>query len=75
MSYLPSDRPPCQRLHDKPYGIRKSLVIINLSCDRFLYRKVIAERNKRSTNKELEFIIEQYVSSYEDKYGCIKVED
>ncbi|GMA99898.1 Arc family DNA-binding protein [Pelosinus sp. IPA-1] len=37
--------------------------------------RIIAERNKRSTNKELEFIIEQYVSSYEDKYGSIKVED
>lgn len=35
----------------------------------------IAARNKRSTNKELEYIIEQYVTHCENKHGEIKVEN
>ncbi|MBC5648919.1 Arc family DNA-binding protein [Christensenella tenuis] len=34
--------------------------------------KVIAEKNKRSANKEIEFIISEYVCAYEEKNGTIK---
>ncbi len=33
-----------------------------------------AARNKRSTNKEIEYILEQYVQSYEDEHGTIEVD-
>ena len=33
-----------------------------------------AARTKRSTNKEIEYILEQYVQSYEDEHGTIEVE-
>ena len=33
-----------------------------------------ASRNKRSTNKEIEYILEQYVQSYEDEHGTIEVD-
>lgn len=35
--------------------------------------KVIAEKNKRSANKEIEFIISEYVCAYEEKNGTIKI--
>lgn len=34
--------------------------------------KVIAEKNKRSANKEIEFIISEYVCAYEEKNGTIE---
>ncbi|BBB91440.1 MAG TPA: Arc family DNA-binding protein [Methylomusa anaerophila] len=37
--------------------------------------RFIAEQNKRSTNKEIEFIIEQYVAEYERKCGQIKIDE
>lgn len=33
--------------------------------------KYIAEENKRSANKEIEFILEKYVKKYEDENGKI----
>ena len=33
-----------------------------------------AARNNRSTNKEIEYILEQYVQSYEDVHGTIEVD-
>lgn len=33
-----------------------------------------AVKNKRSTNKEIEYILEQYVQSYEDENGTIEVD-
>ncbi|MBR2131118.1 MAG: Arc family DNA-binding protein [Oscillospiraceae bacterium] len=33
--------------------------------------KVIAARNKRSANKEIEYALEQYVSYFERKHGTI----
>lgn len=36
--------------------------------------KTIAKCNKRSANKELEFIIENYVKRYENENGKIDVE-
>ena len=37
--------------------------------------KKIAEVNKRSANKEIEFIMEQYIKRYEAEYGKVKVEE
>ena len=36
--------------------------------------KVMAEINKRSANKELEFVVEKYVKEYESKHGEIEIE-
>ena len=36
--------------------------------------KVIAVRNKRSANKEMEFALEQYVQSFEQRHGEIEIE-
>ena len=33
--------------------------------------KFIANQNKRSTNKEIEFILENYVDEYEKNHGTI----
>lgn len=35
--------------------------------------KVIAEKNKRSLAKELEFIIENHINDYEKEYGKIEL--
>ena len=37
--------------------------------------KAIAKCNKRSANKELEFIIEDYVKRYENENGKIDLEN
>lgn len=36
--------------------------------------KIIAKNHKRSTNKEMEFILENYVEDYENERGKIKLE-
>lgn len=36
--------------------------------------KYIASKNKRSANKEIEFVLEQYVEAYEKANGEIKTE-
>ena len=36
--------------------------------------KVIAVRNKRSANKEMECALEQYVRSFEQRHGEIEIE-
>lgn len=36
--------------------------------------KYIAENNKRSANKEIEFALEQYVKTFEAKNGKINIE-
>ena len=36
--------------------------------------KVIAVRNKRSANKEMDFALEQYVRSFEQRHGEIEIE-
>lgn len=37
--------------------------------------KYIAAQNKRSANKEIEFLLEQYVREYERQHGQIKIEE
>jgi len=34
--------------------------------------KYIADTNKRSTNKEIEFVLERYVNSFEKENGTIE---
>ena len=36
--------------------------------------KVIAVRNKRSANKEMEYALEQYVKNFEERHGEINIE-
>ncbi len=36
--------------------------------------KVIAVRNKRSANKEMEYALEKYVEGFEERHGEIKIE-
>ncbi len=36
--------------------------------------KVIAVRNKRSANKEMEYALEQYVKAFEKEYGEVNIE-
>ena len=37
--------------------------------------KLIADRNKRSANKEIEFALEQYIRKYENDNGLIETGD
>lgn len=37
--------------------------------------RVIASMNKRSVNKEIEFLIERYVEEFEAKHGEIKIDE
>ena len=36
--------------------------------------KVIAVRNKRSANKEMEYALERYVESFEARHGNIQID-
>lgn len=36
--------------------------------------KVIAVRNKRSANKEIEFALEEYVKAFEQRHGEIDID-
>lgn len=36
--------------------------------------KIIAARNKRSANKEIEFVLEQYVQDFESRHGEIAID-
>ena len=37
--------------------------------------KVVAEQHKRSENKEIEYILEEYVRRFESEYGVIPETD
>lgn len=37
--------------------------------------KVVAEQHKRSENKEIEYILEEYVRKFESEYGVIPETD
>ena len=47
-----------------PFSLRISEILL----DKIKY---IAEENKRSANKEIEYILEQYVKKYERENGTI----
>lgn len=36
--------------------------------------KLIAAQNKRSANKEIEFVLEQYVRDYEAQHGVVETD-
>lgn len=46
---------------------------LRISEDLMSKIKIIAKCNKRSANKELEFIIENYVKRYENENGKIDI--
>lgn len=50
------------------------LPVFTLRINKNLMDKIrsISERNKRSANKEIEFVLEQYVSEFEKANGKIK---
>ena len=37
--------------------------------------KKIAAGNKRSANKEIEYVLEQYVQSYEAEHGPVEIQE
>ena len=37
--------------------------------------KLIAVNNKRSTNKEIEFVLERYVQEFEKENGILEIEE
>uniref|UniRef100_A0A7C5V684 Arc family DNA-binding protein n=1 Tax=Caldicellulosiruptor owensensis TaxID=55205 RepID=A0A7C5V684_9FIRM len=37
--------------------------------------RVVANINKRSVNKEIEFLIERYIEEFEAEHGEIKIEE
>jgi hypothetical protein len=51
-----------------PFSLRISEELLNKI-------KYISAANKRSTNKEIEFVLEQYVIKYENEKGTIKITD
>jgi len=51
-----------------PFSLRISEELLNKI-------KYISVANKRSTNKEIEFVLEQYVIKYENEKGTIKITD
>lgn len=52
----------------------KNIVSSNLRVEEQAWEKlkVIAKNNKRSINKEIEYLIEQRIFEYEKKYGIIE---
>ncbi len=50
--------------------------IFTLRLDDILFDKlkVIADKNKRSLNKQIEFLIEECINDFEEKNGPIKIE-
>ena len=56
--------------------LASSLPIFTLRIPEELLNKIryISEQNKRSTNKEIEFVLTQYVADYEKKNEPIKVD-
>ncbi len=49
-----------------PFSLRVSEVLL----DKIKY---IADMNKRSANKEIEFVLEQYIRKYEAEFGEIEL--
>lgn len=47
---------------------------LRISEELLLKIKRTAARNKRSTNKEIEYILEQYMQGYEEENGEIEVD-
>lgn len=45
----------------------------NTKEDNIIKMKFIAEKNKRSVSKELEYIIEKHIAEFESKYGEIEI--
>lgn len=50
-----------------PFSLRVSEALL----DKIKY---IADMNKRSANKEIEFVLEQYIRKYEAEFGKIELQ-
>ena len=50
-----------------PFSLRVSEALL----DKIKY---IADMNKRSANKEIEFVLEQYIRKYEAEFGEIEIQ-
>lgn len=48
---------------------------LRLNDNNFEKIKVIAEKNKRSINMHIEFLVEQNIAEYEKSHGTIKLQD
>lgn len=55
----------------------KNIVSSNLRVEEQSWEKlkVIAKNNKRSINKEIEYLIEKVILEYEEKHGEIKISE
>lgn len=55
----------------------KNIVSSNLRVEEQSWEKlkVIARNNKRSINKEIEYLIEKVIFEYEEKHGEIKISE
>ena len=54
----------------------KSIVSCNIRVEEESWNKlrIIASNNKRSINKEIEFIIDERIREYEEKHGEIEID-
>lgn len=54
----------------------KSIVSCNVRVEEEAWDKlrIIASKNKRSINKEIEYLIDQNIREYEEKYGEIEID-
>lgn len=53
----------------------KRVFTLRLEEDNFEKIKYIADKNKRSIAKQIEYVIEQHILDYERKHGSIKEEN
>ncbi len=54
----------------------KSIISSNVRIEEETWEKlkIMASKNKRSINKEIEYLIEQSIQEYEEKYGKIEID-
>ncbi len=48
---------------------------LRLQEENFLKIKELAEKDRRSIAMEIEYILEQYISEHEKKYGMINIKE
>ncbi len=55
--------------------MKKEVIKFSLRVDSKTYKKIqyISEKNKRSINGQLDFIIESYIEKFEEVNGKIKI--
>lgn len=58
-----------------PMPMDKRTFTLRLDDILFDKLKVISDKNKRSLNKQIEFLVEECIDDYEKKNGPIKIEN